>query len=81
MEDCNKTTFFDFVICERVADGYECSNDHDCDISASCIRGKCICDPGYEGNGRICFDVDECQPTFTGSLNICGDLFCSPPSY
>ncbi len=32
-----------------------------CDANAACAGASgCVCNPGYEGTGRVCADVDEC---------------------
>ncbi|XP_005996047.1 nidogen-2 [Latimeria chalumnae] len=46
---------------------------HECDTAAQCLPGirlayTCECTTGYQGDGRNCFDVDEC----TEGLNRCG---------
>ncbi|XP_043839431.1 nidogen-2 isoform X2 [Dromiciops gliroides] len=46
---------------------------HVCDITAQCLAGtglaySCECATGYQGDGRNCFDVNECT---TGS-QLCG---------
>ncbi|KAG7466181.1 hypothetical protein MATL_G00162000 [Megalops atlanticus] len=46
---------------------------HDCDTTAQCLPGEgqqfqCQCAAGYRGDGRSCYDVDEC----TEGLVTCG---------
>nr|XP_015206360.1 PREDICTED: nidogen-2 [Lepisosteus oculatus] len=46
---------------------------HECDTSAQCLPGEgtqyqCQCATGYRGDGRNCFDIDEC----TEGLSSCG---------
>ncbi|XP_076151725.1 nidogen-2 [Alosa pseudoharengus] len=46
---------------------------HDCDTTAQCIPGEgqnfqCQCATGYRGDGRNCYDVDECAER----LSSCG---------
>ncbi|XP_029942368.1 nidogen-2 [Salarias fasciatus] len=46
---------------------------HDCDTTAQCIPSEgqafqCQCATGYRGDGRNCYDVDECAE----SLTTCG---------
>ncbi|XP_058254729.1 nidogen-2 isoform X2 [Hemibagrus wyckioides] len=46
---------------------------HDCDTTAQCVPGEgqhftCVCATGYTGDGRNCYDVDEC----TEGLSSCG---------
>ncbi|XP_050988516.1 nidogen-2 [Labeo rohita] len=41
------------------------SGNHDCDTTAQCVPGEgqlflCQCATGYRGDGRNCYDVDEC---------------------
>ncbi|XP_029569970.1 nidogen-2 isoform X3 [Salmo trutta] len=49
------------------------SGTHDCDTTAQCLPGegqqyKCQCATGYRGDGRNCYDVDECVE----GLSLCG---------
>ncbi|KAK9959572.1 hypothetical protein ABG768_009688 [Culter alburnus] len=49
------------------------SGNHDCDTTAQCVPGEgqlfsCQCATGYSGDGRNCYDVDECAE----SLSSCG---------
>uniref|UniRef100_A0A674C4Y2 Nidogen 2 n=1 Tax=Salmo trutta TaxID=8032 RepID=A0A674C4Y2_SALTR len=49
------------------------SGTHDCDTTAQCLPGegqqyKCQCATGYRGDGRNCYDVDECVE----GLGLCG---------
>ncbi|XP_075950721.1 nidogen-2 [Anarhichas minor] len=49
------------------------AGNHDCDTTAQCIplEGRdfqCQCATGYRGDGRNCYDVDECAE----SLSSCG---------
>ncbi|KAL0969852.1 hypothetical protein UPYG_G00233220 [Umbra pygmaea] len=46
---------------------------HDCDTTAQCLPGEgeqyqCQCATGYRGDGRNCYDVDECAE----GLSHCG---------
>ncbi|KAF7704087.1 hypothetical protein HF521_021159 [Silurus meridionalis] len=46
---------------------------HDCDTTAQCVPGEgklftCVCATGYTGDGRNCYDVDECAE----GLSSCG---------
>src|SRR5690606_26859459 len=42
--------------------------DTTCDANASCEAGSCVCEPGYEGDGITCSDIDGCaaMPCFVG---------------
>lgn len=47
---------------------------HECDPFASCVYDEaglpvCVCDPGFEGDGHDCVDVDEC----TAGTHECGE--------
>uniref|UniRef100_A0A4W5P9J2 Nidogen 2 n=1 Tax=Hucho hucho TaxID=62062 RepID=A0A4W5P9J2_9TELE len=49
------------------------SGTHDCDTTAQCLPGEgqqyqCQCATGYRGDGRNCYDVDECVE----GLGLCG---------
>ncbi|XP_063733649.1 nidogen-2 isoform X2 [Eleginops maclovinus] len=49
------------------------SGSHDCDTTAQCLpQGgqdfQCKCATGYRGDGRNCYDIDECSE----GLNSCG---------
>ncbi|KAA0710949.1 Nidogen-2 [Triplophysa tibetana] len=49
------------------------TGNHDCDTTAQCVPGEgqvftCQCATGYKGDGRNCYDVDECAE----GLNSCG---------
>uniref|UniRef100_A0A8C4HZL2 Nidogen 2a (osteonidogen) n=1 Tax=Dicentrarchus labrax TaxID=13489 RepID=A0A8C4HZL2_DICLA len=49
------------------------AGNHDCDTTAQCIplegqAFQCQCATGYKGDGRNCYDVDECAE----SLTSCG---------
>ncbi|KAJ8411886.1 hypothetical protein AAFF_G00155240 [Aldrovandia affinis] len=61
------------------------SGTHDCDTLAQCLPGEgqqflCQCAAGYRGDGRSCYDVDECaEGTATcGAHSQCANL---PGSY
>ncbi|XP_053155988.1 nidogen-1 isoform X2 [Hemicordylus capensis] len=53
---------------------------HGCDTNAVCRPGPgnqftCECSVGFQGDGRACYDVDECleQPTMCGSNAVCNN--------
>ncbi|XP_074229358.1 nidogen-1 isoform X2 [Camelus bactrianus] len=53
---------------------------HGCDTNAACRPGPgtqftCECSIGFRGDGRICYDIDECseQPSACGSHAICNN--------
>ncbi|XP_078273025.1 signal peptide, CUB and EGF-like domain-containing protein 1 isoform X3 [Rhinoraja longicauda] len=58
----------------------------DCHIDAICQNTpksyKCICKPGYKGDGKQCEDVDECDNDYNGGcvhecINIPGNYRCT----
>ncbi|XP_040824025.1 nidogen-1 [Ochotona curzoniae] len=53
---------------------------HGCDTNAACRPGPgtqftCECSIGFRGDGRTCYDIDECteQPSVCGSHAICNN--------
>ncbi|XP_077024533.1 nidogen-1 [Tamandua tetradactyla] len=53
---------------------------HGCDANAACRPGpgtqfSCECSIGFRGDGRTCYDIDECseQPSVCGSHTICNN--------
>ncbi|XP_023556629.1 nidogen-1 [Octodon degus] len=53
---------------------------HGCDTNAACRPGQgttftCECSIGFRGDGRTCYDIDECseQPSVCGSQAICNN--------
>ncbi|CAL8323953.1 unnamed protein product [Lota lota] len=70
-----------------VADADECSEaTDDCHIDALCqntpLSFKCICKPGYKGDGKQCEDMDECENDYNGGcvhecINIPGNYRCT----
>ncbi|XP_056443681.1 signal peptide, CUB and EGF-like domain-containing protein 1 [Gadus chalcogrammus] len=70
-----------------VADADECSEaTDDCHIDALCQNTprsfKCICKPGYKGDGKQCEDMDECENDYNGGcvhecINIPGNYRCT----
>ncbi|KAK6482756.1 signal peptide protein [Huso huso] len=68
-------------------DADECSEaTDDCHIDALCQNTpksfKCICKPGYKGDGKQCEDIDECDNDYTGGcvhecINIPGNYRCT----
>uniref|UniRef100_A0A8C9VM06 Signal peptide, CUB and EGF-like domain-containing protein 2 n=1 Tax=Scleropages formosus TaxID=113540 RepID=A0A8C9VM06_SCLFO len=74
-----------FVLPPSNAD--ECSEaTDDCHIDALCQNTpksyKCICKPGYKGDGKQCEDMDECDNDYTGGcvhecINIPGNYRCT----
>ncbi|XP_073725329.1 nidogen-2 isoform X2 [Misgurnus anguillicaudatus] len=49
------------------------TGNHDCDTTAQCVPGDgqvftCQCATGYRGDGRNCYDIDECAE----GLSSCG---------
>uniref|UniRef100_A0A2K5ZA69 Nidogen 1 n=1 Tax=Mandrillus leucophaeus TaxID=9568 RepID=A0A2K5ZA69_MANLE len=53
---------------------------HGCDTNAACRPGArtqftCECSIGFRGDGRTCYDIDECseQPSVCGSHAVCNN--------
>uniref|UniRef100_A0A2K6KB69 Nidogen-1 n=2 Tax=Rhinopithecus bieti TaxID=61621 RepID=A0A2K6KB69_RHIBE len=53
---------------------------HGCDTNAACRPGPrtqftCECSIGFRGDGRTCYDIDECseQPSVCGSHAVCNN--------
>lgn len=65
-----------FVYVERVN---PCDTRHDCNGNATCVRingtsYKCICDPGFTGDGRVsCVDINECESSPCSPHGTCHD--------
>ncbi|XP_036884399.1 signal peptide, CUB and EGF-like domain-containing protein 1 isoform X1 [Sturnira hondurensis] len=70
------------------ADVDECSEGtDDCHIDAICQNTpksyKCLCKPGYKGEGRQCEDIDECENDYYNGgcvhecINIPGNYRCT----
>uniref|UniRef100_H3BCM3 Signal peptide, CUB and EGF-like domain-containing protein 2 n=1 Tax=Latimeria chalumnae TaxID=7897 RepID=H3BCM3_LATCH len=65
----------------------ECSEvTDDCHVDAICQNTpksyRCICRPGYRGDGRKCEDIDECDNEYNGGcvhecINIPGNYRCT----
>uniref|UniRef100_S4RMB4 Nidogen 2a (osteonidogen) n=1 Tax=Petromyzon marinus TaxID=7757 RepID=S4RMB4_PETMA len=57
---------------------------HGCGENARCLPGagpaeyRCECLPGFDGDGRYCYDTDECQVSRCGPYGQCENL---PGSY
>jgi hypothetical protein len=62
--------------CEPVAVRTVCSSDFDCTNNAQCVNGDtCICREGFEPEGALCVDVDECfrTPGLCGANSVCAN--------
>uniref|UniRef100_A0A9J8CWU1 Signal peptide, CUB and EGF-like domain-containing protein 2 n=1 Tax=Cyprinus carpio carpio TaxID=630221 RepID=A0A9J8CWU1_CYPCA len=75
------------VPCDYSTDADECSEStDDCHIDALCQNTpksfKCICKTGYNGDGKHCEDMDECENDYNGGcvhdcINIPGNYRCT----
>uniref|UniRef100_A0A0N5ASY8 Protein kinase C-binding protein NELL2 n=1 Tax=Syphacia muris TaxID=451379 RepID=A0A0N5ASY8_9BILA len=61
-----------------------CQINNPCSSNADCVQEnhelKCICKPGFFGNGFQCYDIDECQETsevdgICGNCGLCVNTF------
>lgn len=57
------------IACEQVDVNILCQSNFDCTTNAECIEGQCFCQNGFEAQGSICVDIDECRT----NPNICGE--------
>lgn len=57
------------IACEQVDVNILCQSNFDCTTNAECIEGQCFCQNGFEPQGSVCVDIDECRT----NANICGD--------
>lgn len=45
-----------------------CATNFDCTNNAECVDGQCFCQDGFQPDGSVCVDIDECR---TGA-GVCG---------
>uniref|UniRef100_A0A7N6BI11 Signal peptide, CUB and EGF-like domain-containing protein 2 n=1 Tax=Anabas testudineus TaxID=64144 RepID=A0A7N6BI11_ANATE len=73
-----------FNVCTDIDECAEASDD--CHIDALCQNTpksyNCICKPGYQGDGKECEDMDECDDDYNGGcvhecINIPGNYRCT----
>uniref|UniRef100_A0A8C2IEK7 Signal peptide, CUB and EGF-like domain-containing protein 2 n=1 Tax=Cyprinus carpio TaxID=7962 RepID=A0A8C2IEK7_CYPCA len=82
-----KKQSLNLVPCDYSTDADECSEStDDCHIDALCQNTpksfKCICKTGYNGDGKHCEDMDECENDYNGGcvhdcINIPGNYRCT----
>uniref|UniRef100_A0A182M1U8 EGF-like domain-containing protein n=1 Tax=Anopheles culicifacies TaxID=139723 RepID=A0A182M1U8_9DIPT len=64
------------VACEQADVNVLCTSAFDCTNNAECIEGQCFCQDGFEPQGSVCVDIDECRsgvPFGKGSgAGVCG---------
>lgn len=46
-----------------------CSTNFDCTNNAECIESQCFCQDGFEPQGSVCVDIDECRTR----TDVCGE--------
>ncbi|KAI3366323.1 hypothetical protein L3Q82_000431 [Scortum barcoo] len=51
-----------------------CHAHADCDFSEATIR--CVCKPGYQGDGITCVESDPCAPPLRGGCSLNSDCTC-----
>uniref|UniRef100_A0A8C9QGQ3 Signal peptide, CUB and EGF-like domain-containing protein 2 n=1 Tax=Spermophilus dauricus TaxID=99837 RepID=A0A8C9QGQ3_SPEDA len=76
--ECLLCSFTDVDECAQGLD--DCHTDALCQNTPTSY--KCSCKPGYQGQGRQCEDIDECEDEFNGGcvhdcLNIPGNYRCT----
>lgn len=54
--------------CKQVDVNILCSSNFDCMVNAECIESQCFCQDGFEPQGTVCVDIDECR----GNEGLCG---------
>ena len=61
------------IACEQADVNILCRSNFDCTNNAECIEGQCFCQNGFEPQGSICVDVDECRTIHDacGPLSVC----------
>lgn len=57
------------IACEQADVNILCNSNFDCTNNAECIDGQCFCQDGFEPQGPVCIDIDECRT----NKNICGE--------
>ena len=57
----------------------KCSNDADCETTSTGTR--CVCKEGFIGDGRACFDIDECDLNIATNCDSLAKCYNTPGSY
>ncbi|EAL39252.3 AGAP010021-PA, partial [Anopheles gambiae str. PEST] len=63
------------VACEQADVNVLCTTAFDCTNNAECIEGQCFCQDGFEPQGSVCVDVDECR---SGAGGLRKEPACGP---
>uniref|UniRef100_A0A2M4DS15 Putative nidogen n=1 Tax=Anopheles darlingi TaxID=43151 RepID=A0A2M4DS15_ANODA len=60
------------IACEQADVSVLCTSGFDCTNNAECIEGQCFCRDGFEPQGSVCVDIDECRRSPGNDGNPCG---------
>lgn len=67
--------------CEQVSVNTRCLSNFDCTNNAECIDQQCFCQNGFEPQGSVCVDIDECRSSQTARCGNFSTCLNTPGSY